>query len=247
MDKDALAAMLGRGLSVERIAQRLRKHPSTVSYWIQKHGLAAMNERKHAPKGGIARERLAALVDSGLSTREIAAEVGLSQTGVRHWLKRHDLSTRASERAEQVREARDAGRIVMRRTCGHHGQTEFTLEAGGYYRCKRCRMERVAQRRRRLKEMLVSDAGGGCCVCGYDRYIGALQFHHLDPAQKRLEISRNGVTLSLAALRAEAAKCVLLCSNCHAEVEAGVAQVAATTAEMVARVWGARDAPREPP
>jgi hypothetical protein len=29
-----------------------------------------------------------------------------------------------------------------------------------------------------------------------------------------------GITRSLARLRAEAAKCVLLCANCHAEVEA---------------------------
>jgi hypothetical protein len=31
--------------------------------------------------------------------------------------------------------------------------------------------------------------------------------------------------MALEAARAEAAKCVLLCANCHAEVEAGVATV----------------------
>jgi hypothetical protein len=81
----------------------------------------------------------------------------------------------------------------------------------------------VAERRRNLKQILVADAGGRCIICGYDRFLGALQFHHLDPAQKRLEISRNGITLSLATLQAEAQKCALVCSNCHAEVEGGVA------------------------
>ena len=38
---------------------------------------------------------------------------------------------------------------------------------------------------------------------------------------KRAARQRDGVTLSLDSLRAEARKCVLLCSNCHAEVEAG--------------------------
>ena len=71
----------------------------------------------------------------------------------------------------------------------------------------------------------MAEAGGRCCVCGYDRYLGALVFHHLDPGEKRLQISWNGVTQSLAALRAEAKKCALLCSNCHAEVEGGVAMV----------------------
>ena len=50
-------------------------------------------------------------------------------------------------------------------------------------------------------------------------------FHHVDPAQKAFAVSLRGVTRSLAAARAEAAKCVLLCSNCHAEVEHGSAQL----------------------
>lgn len=70
--------------------------------------------------------------------------------------------------------------------------------------------------------MLVAEAGGCCRLCGYDRFLGALEFHHVDPAAKRLGISANGLTLSAEAVRQEAMKCVLLCSNCHAEVEGGV-------------------------
>jgi len=58
-------------------------------------------------------------------------------------------------------------------------------------------------------------------VCGYDAYIGALQFHHLDPAQKSFGLSSQGFTRSLERMRQEAKKCVLLCANCHAEVEGG--------------------------
>jgi hypothetical protein len=53
-------------------------------------------------------------------------------------------------------------------------------------------------------------------------------FHHVDPGEKAFAFSRHGVTRSLAAARAEAAKCVLLCSNCHAEVEAGTAKLPAS-------------------
>ena len=45
---------------------------------------------------------------------------------------------------------------------------------------------------------------------------------------KRLQIGWNGVTQSLETLRTEAQKCVLLCSNCHAEVEDGVDELPAT-------------------
>ena len=61
-------------------------------------------------------------------------------------------------------------------------------------------------------------------TCGFDAYVGALQFHHRDPATKAFEVSRQGVTRSLQRLRFEAQKCVLLCANCHAMVEAGLLQ-----------------------
>lgn len=71
----------------------------------------------------------------------------------------------------------------------------------------------------------MAEAGGGCAVCGYDRYIGALHFHHVEPAEKRFQLSERGLTRSLTILRKEAANCVLLCANCHAEVEGGYADL----------------------
>jgi 5-methylcytosine-specific restriction endonuclease McrA len=109
------------------------------------------------------------------------------------------------------------------RVCRTHGRTEFVLEGRGYYRCKRCRMQRVLDWRRRAKLRLIAEAGGCCQICGYDRYSGALHFHHVDPSQKEFGLARRGFTRSIEKMRAEAAKCVLLCSNCHAEVEAGIA------------------------
>jgi 5-methylcytosine-specific restriction endonuclease McrA len=106
--------------------------------------------------------------------------------------------------------------------CQCHGTAEFVLEGRGYYRCTRCRVEAVTRRRRKLKATLVEEAGGSCRLCGYSRYVGALEFHHLDPSQKAFGLSLGGMTRSLARARAEARKCVLLCSNCHAEVEGGL-------------------------
>jgi hypothetical protein len=55
--------------------------------------------------------------------------------------------------------------------------------------------------------------------------VKALQFHHLDPELKRLGLSGQGVTYSIETLRAEASKCVLLCANCHVEIEDGMASL----------------------
>lgn len=81
--------------------------------------------------------------------------------------------------------------------------------------------EAVVRRRRKIKRVLVEEAGGACLLCGYDGCMAALEFHHVDPGEKRFSLSHRGVTRSLARARAEAARCVLLCANCHAEVESG--------------------------
>jgi transposase len=225
MDKDALQLLLAQGVSVEQIGRRFGRHPSTVSYWMRKHGLEAPNRAKHAAKGGIERAELEAAVQAGLSIAEMARRFGRSKGTVRHWLARYGLKTmhrskRSSNPAAIA--ARDAGLGNCVLQCPRHGETKFVREGSGYYRCVRCRSESVAKHRRGLKGLLVTEAGGRCVLCGYDRHPRALEFHHIDPGAKAFALSQRGVTLSVESMRSEARKCVLLCSNCHAEVEAGV-------------------------
>lgn len=71
--------------------------------------------------------------------------------------------------------------------------------------------------------MLVEEAGGACSLCGYDRWVGALQFHHIEPASKDFHLAHRGHSRSLSRSRREMSKCILLCANCHAEIEGGFA------------------------
>jgi transposase len=225
MDKQSLERLLGQGISIERIAKRFGKDPSTVSYWVKQHGLSSPYAEKHAAKGGIERERLEELVDAGMSITKIAEQLGRGQATVRHWLAKYELETRSTKARKITRAARVAGRALVTRECRHHGLTDFWLEGRGAYRCLMCRQESVARRRRKVKETLVREAGGACALCGYDGWIGALHFHHRDPLQKSFSLGDAGVARSLERNRDEARKCVLLCSNCHAEVEAGLAVI----------------------
>jgi transposase len=220
-----LEEYLRDGLSLKQIAELTGRDPSTVGYWVKQHGLSAVQRDRHAPKGGVDRETLSALVDAGFTTRAIAERLGFSQSTVRHWLRRYELRThRARKPNSSGSRENDPDRRLM--SCPRHGETLFWLEARGIYRCLRCRSEAVSRRRRKLKEILVADAGGCCALCGYDRYIGALQFHHRDGARKEFGLSDRGLTRSLQAVRAEAEKCILLCANCHSEVEAGIVRAA---------------------
>jgi hypothetical protein len=101
-------------------------------------------------------------------------------------------------------------------------------------RCVKCRSEAVARRRRKVKEILVAEAGGGCLLCGYAKHSVALQFHHLDPSTKSFGLGVRGITRSIDKLREEAAKCALLCANCHAEVEAGHVELSVKSPEVEA-------------
>jgi hypothetical protein len=117
-------------------------------------------------------------------------------------------------------------RPVANRRCDRHGITEFAQYSGGpgreyRWRCKRCVGEAVTRRKQKLKRMLVEESGGACAVCGYGRCVINLTFHHVDPSKKSFSMSM-AVGRSLAAFRAEAKKCVLVCANCHGEIEAGL-------------------------
>jgi transposase len=225
VDRASLEQMLGRGLSLAEIGRRFGRHESTVAYWVQKYGLEAVGRDRHNAKGALLRDVLEPQVRAGMSIAEIAQVVGRSKATVRHWLIRYGLRTAGGpgkRPAAQIQAAKLAGLATATMRCTRHGDTDFYLDGRGYYRCKQCRSEAVSRRRRKVKTILVAEAGGRCCICGYDRTMRALHFHHLEPALKRHELNAKGVAVALEKLRAEARKCVLLCSNCHAEVEDGL-------------------------
>jgi len=74
-------------------------------------------------------------------------------------------------------------------------------------------------------KMAIDYKGGKCIVCGYNKCTWALEFHHIDPKEKEFSISDKGYTRSWDKVKIELDKCVLLCANCHREVEAGFTQL----------------------
>ena len=81
----------------------------------------------------------------------------------------------------------------------------------------------VAKRRRKIKTLALEYKGGKCQVCGYQKYQGALDLHHL--GDKEFGIGDKGYTRSWEKVKAELDKCVLVCANCHREIEGGITQL----------------------
>jgi len=71
-------------------------------------------------------------------------------------------------------------------------------------------------KRRQLFEEMKMSCGGKCSMCGYNKCIDALDFHHINPLNKK-KLSKHP---TYEKLKEEVKKCVLLCSNCHREVHA---------------------------
>lgn len=109
--------------------------------------------------------------------------------------------------------------------CNKHGFTLHVLDNTNRWRCKKCRVEAVQKRRDKIKELAVEYKGGKCCICGYNKYQGALEFHHLDPLEKDFGIASKGYTRSWESIKAELNKCILVCSNCHKEIHAGLIKI----------------------
>lgn len=81
--------------------------------------------------------------------------------------------------------------------------------------------------RRRLKEYLIELHGGKCAICGYDKCADAFEFHHVNPDEKKFSIgSANPKHMTWEDVLAEAEKCIMVCSNCHREIHAGLTVMA---------------------
>lgn len=64
-----------------------------------------------------------------------------------------------------------------------------------------------------------------CEVCGEDDSC-CLDFHHLDPEQKDINVSEMARSYSWDSIMAEVNKCVVVCKNCHCKIHKyGIEQV----------------------
>ena len=82
----------------------------------------------------------------------------------------------------------------------------------------------VSKRRKDIRQSALEYKGGKCSICGYNKCVKALEFHHLESDKKDFGISAKGYTRSWDSIKEELNKCILLCANCHREVHEGITQ-----------------------
>lgn len=86
------------------------------------------------------------------------------------------------------------------------------------HRCNSCV---VNHRRFGIKKKAIKYKGGKCEICGYDRCVEAMEFHHLDPSEKEFSLSGSHCK-SWDTIKKELDKCKMLCCRCHREYHSGL-------------------------
>ncbi len=93
-------------------------------------------------------------------------------------------------------------------------------------------IKKVIQRRKEIRLKAISELGGKCMKCGYNKYPEVLEFHHRNPSEKDFNISRKGHCRSWQRVSEEIKKCDLLCANCHREIHAELDKLAASQGNL---------------
>lgn len=159
--------------------------------------------------------QLEELIFEGLSQREIASKLNISQTTVRYYLNKFQLKT-------------DKIPLVKRTTTKLCKCCNIDKPLGDFYErnrkgnlpqnyCKTCSNKLTVTKETSMKIKLVESKGGICQHCGLkptrEQYC-VFDFHHLDPSIKDRNFS-SLKTWSLERALNEINTCLLLCSNCH--------------------------------
>jgi Zn ribbon nucleic-acid-binding protein len=147
-------------------------------------------------------------VNLNFSTRKIAVLENTSQTNVRYWLNKLNLKTNSEQFALSEHKCK-CGETNPDKFYGHSKKT-----------CSKCHNLRTINVGKNNRIFAVEVLGGKCIECGYDKHTCSLDIHHLDPSIKD-KTFRSMRGWCKERILNEIKNCVLLCSNCHAEVHAG--------------------------
>ena len=173
------------------------------------------------------RDDLIKLIGDGYSQYQISGHFKCSQSNVRYWLKKYGLKT--SHKSFNETKIEDYGEERLCKKCGlNKNIDEFYSKRGkkgGSSYCIDCTKKISTDRHTEFKKVLISYKGGCCEICGYDKYIGALDLHHINPNDKDFNFGKNKQYILNEKMIDELNKCVLVCSNCHREIHGGFTKI----------------------
>lgn len=230
--EDKLKSLVDQGKTIETISKEMGISLGSVKRKIKSLGLKTKNAIKMRDEYNttpIEKELLEDLISSGNSLRKISKIIDKSLSSVRYWIKKYNIKLKTKPIQIEPK-SRICSKCNLEKSI-----TDFYKRRGRLYNstyCRECTNSTTIDRMRDFKRKCVEYKGGKCILCGYDKYHGALDFHHLDPDEKDFTISKMKKYSFDDIVRYELDKCVILCANCHREVENGISVVAPPRIEL---------------
>lgn len=167
------------------------------------------------------KELLQNLVNKRLSSHKIAKLLNKSQTSIRYWLKKYNLNTNYLKNRTLDKKCPKC--LEIKNNSEFYGDLSNNRKLSCY--CKICLNKQTIDRQRKFKKDCIDYKGGKCIICQYNKYIGALEFHHLNPNKKDFNIANQRLTKFDNRIKKELDKCVLVCSNCHREIHGEIVKI----------------------
>ena len=174
-------------------------------------------------------EKIIELRENGKTYKEITQEINCAFSTVSYHCKLHKLGGNCDRltnkdkiNLQNLYDELGSVKKVAKKT-GNAVQTVLKYVVTKRKKNTQTKSESVILWRKRTKQKLVDYKGGACEICGYSKCIEALHFHHKNANEKDFSIS--GKSLSFERLKEEVDKCVLVCSNCHSEIHAGLIKI----------------------
>ena len=101
-------------------------------------------------------------------------------------------------------------------TIKHYGKKYFTYKTYNELLVSK----RISTKKRRYitKQKCVDYKGGKCEICGYNKCLRSLDFHHIEEDKKDFQISSPNTKYRFEDMKNELDKCILVCKNCHGEI-----------------------------
>lgn len=146
------------------------------------------------------------LIKQGLTTKEIAEYYGCSIGLIRNLRFKYNLPAKVT--TPHIRKCK---------TCGETNPEKFQKHCK--IQCRICKNKSDNKKKQTAKQKYVDYKGGKCEICGYNKYVGSLDFHHLDPSKKEFNLTCSVLnSCSHEYILKELDKCMLVCANCHREL-----------------------------
>ena len=108
--------------------------------------------------------------------------------------------------------------------CGKPIERDSKFGPRPKYCSSNCKVGAAVKRHRQsIKARAIAYKGGKCQICGYDKCVRSLTFHHTDPSTKSFSLTQSDIgKRPWSDVQAELDKCMLVCANCHGEIHDGL-------------------------